>query len=85
MAKAEPLEITAIALTNDYQATDDMNMADVAQLVRATGCGPVGRGFETHHSPHMRGRRITANIPAFQASDESSILSARTTGYYENQ
>lgn len=26
----------------------------------------------------MRGRRIMANMPAFQASDESSILSART-------
>lgn len=25
-----------------------------------------------------RGRRIMANMPAFQASDESSILSART-------
>lgn len=29
-------------------------MADVAQLVRATGCGPVGRGFETHHSPQVK-------------------------------
>jgi hypothetical protein len=26
----------------------------VAQLVRAPGCGPGGRGFETHHSPHLR-------------------------------
>lgn len=25
----------------------------VAQLVRAPGCGPGGRGFETHHSPHI--------------------------------
>ncbi len=25
----------------------------VAQLVRAPGCGPGGRGFETHHSPHF--------------------------------
>ena len=25
----------------------------VAQLVRALGCGPGGRGFETHHSPHL--------------------------------
>ena len=23
----------------------------VAQLVRAPGCGPGGRGFESHHSP----------------------------------
>lgn len=26
-------------------------MANVAQLVRASGCGSEGRGFETHHSP----------------------------------
>jgi hypothetical protein len=28
---------------------------------------------------HIRGRRIMANMSAFQANDESSILSARTT------
>lgn len=22
-------------------------------MVRATGCGPVGRGFKSHHSPHF--------------------------------
>ncbi len=27
------------------------NMVNVAQLVRATDCGSVGRGFETHLSP----------------------------------
>ncbi len=27
-------------------------MADVAQLVRASGCGSGGRGFESHRSPH---------------------------------
>lgn len=26
-------------------------MAIVAQLVRASGCGPEGRGFESHRSP----------------------------------
>ena len=26
-------------------------MADIAQLVRATDCGSVGRGFETRCSP----------------------------------
>ena len=26
-------------------------MEDVAQLVAASGCGPEGRGFESHHSP----------------------------------
>lgn len=27
-------------------------MVDVAQLVRAPGCGPGGRGFDPHQSPH---------------------------------
>ena len=27
------------------------HMANIAQLVRATVCGTVGRGFETHYSP----------------------------------
>lgn len=26
-------------------------MVSVAQLVRASGCGPEGHGFEPHHSP----------------------------------
>jgi len=29
-------------------------MANVAQQVRALDCGPGGRGFEPHHSPHDR-------------------------------
>jgi len=28
-------------------------MADVAQLVRAPGCGSGGRGFETRRLPHL--------------------------------
>ena len=27
-------------------------MATVAQLVRASDCGPEGRGVESHQSPH---------------------------------
>ena len=27
--------------------------ASVAQLIRASGCGPEGRGFDPHHSPHV--------------------------------
>ena len=26
-------------------------MVSVAQLVRASGCGPEGRGFKSHRSP----------------------------------
>ena len=28
------------------------HMVGVAQLVRASGCGPEGRGFDSHRSPH---------------------------------
>ena len=28
-------------------------MVGVAQLVRAPGCGSGGRGFKTHHPPHL--------------------------------
>ena len=27
-------------------------VVSVAKLVKALGCGPGDRGFETHHSPH---------------------------------
>ena len=37
-------------------------MVDVAQLVRASGCGPEGRGFEPHHPPHLTLIRIYVNI-----------------------
>lgn len=32
-------------------------MVTVAQLVRASGCGPEGRGFESHQSPHKDNRK----------------------------
>jgi hypothetical protein len=28
-------------------------MADVAQLVRASGCGSEGRGFDSRRLPHL--------------------------------
>ena len=30
-----------------------IGMASLAQLVRASDCGPEGHGFESHSSPHM--------------------------------
>ncbi len=36
-----------------------VDMAGVAQLVRAPVCGTGGRGFETRHSPH---KTLTMNI-----------------------
>ncbi len=31
-------------------------MVGVAQLVRAPDCGSGGRGFDSHHSPHVEVR-----------------------------
>ena len=33
-------------------------MAGVAQVVRAPGCGPGGRGFKSHFSPHFMKKPI---------------------------
>ena len=35
-------------------------MVDVAQEVRATDCGSVGRGFETHRPPAIFGKSLQA-------------------------
>ena len=34
----------------------------VAQLVRAPGCGPGGRGFEPHQPPQQKNTRTECNI-----------------------
>ena len=45
-------------------------MVGVAQLVRAPGCGPGGRGFKSHHSPNIIGvQRSPVNAPALGAGD----------------
>lgn len=45
-------------------------VVNVAQLVVALGCGPGGRGFESHHSPHpwKRNFRPLPEIPFFIAT-----------------
>ena len=58
-------------------------MAGVAQLVRASDCGPEGRWFETSHPPHKASNkaseyRTTASIQVFQTWDEVSTTSTRT-------
>lgn len=40
-------------------------MVDVAQSVRAPGCGPGGRGFKSPHSPHIMSRAIVARDSLF--------------------
>jgi Nucleoside 2-deoxyribosyltransferase len=52
--------------------------APVAQLDRAMGFYPTGRGFESLRVHHICGRSTTVSIQVFQTWDESSILSART-------
>ena len=42
----------------------------VAQLVRASGCGPEGRGFEPHQSPHLF-RALVAQLD--RATDFGSV------------
>ena len=56
-------------------------MVGLAQLVRASDCGPEGRPFKSDIPPH-RGHRIAVNIQVFQTWDESSTLSARTKYYF---
>ena len=57
-------------------------MVDVAQLVRASDCGPEGHQFDPGIPPHvynLRGCSTAVSIQVFQTWDESSILSTRTT------
>ncbi len=53
-------------------------MVDVAQSVRAPGCGPGGRGFKSHRSPFLaiefpcRVRLAWSRTPAFHAGNTGS-------------
>ena len=61
---------------------DCVNMVIVAQLVRAPGCGPGGRGFESLHSPHffaqILGKKIT-KPQGFTSQCEAQLHSKGTT------
>ena len=37
-------------------------MANVAQLVTASGCGSEGRGFDPHHSPQIKYIQLLTNL-----------------------
>ena len=43
----------AIPLHNSLALRASEDMVGVAQLARATGCGPVGRGFESLYPPQF--------------------------------
>lgn len=49
-------------------------MVFVAQLVRASGCGPEGRGFETHQTPQIYSSRYR-NASRCVLGSESSLAS----------
>ena len=65
-------------------------MVGVAQLVRAPGCGPGGRGFDSHHSPHILALQ-RFNGPIAQLAEhrtlnpqvEGSIPSGRTLDEFQ--
>ena len=53
----------------------DKMMVDIAQLVRAPGCGPGGRGFESHYSPHNEIKDLHKGVsPSGKATDFDSVI-----------
>ena len=49
----------------------------IAQLVRVPGCGPGGRGFEPHYSPHFFRCRMQGTVgvsPSGKARDFDSRI-----------
>ena len=47
-------------------------MVGIAQLVRVPGCGPGGRGFESHYSPHFTDSAYDGVSPSGKAPDFDS-------------
>ena len=47
-------------------------MVGIAQLVRVPGCGPGGRGFEPHYSPHFTDSAYYGVSPSGKAPDFDS-------------
>ncbi len=48
-------------------------MVDLAQLVRVPGCGPGGRGFESHIPPHLTFISVGVS-PRGKAKDFDSFI-----------
>ena len=50
-------------------------MVGIAQLVRVPGCGPGGRGFESHYSPHLilQSGKTMGCSQAVKATDFDSV------------
>ena len=61
-------------------------MVGVAQLVRAPGCGPGGRGFKSHHSPRIFSGYSVVRLTRLLWEQEigSSNLSTPTPEKYQD-
>jgi hypothetical protein len=44
--------VTVFKLVWKREPEMNADVANVAHLVRASGCGSEGSGFDPHHSPH---------------------------------
>ena len=59
------------------------NTVGLAQMVRASDCGPEGRRFDPDIPPHKKCECSTAvSIQVFQTWDEGSTPSTRTIFYF---
>ena len=50
-------------------------MVGIAQLARASGCGPEGRGFEPHYSPQKRKKGTKRCLFCVSGVSNGAILS----------
>ena len=55
------------------RSSDLGSMVGIAQLVRVPGCGPGGRGFESHYSPHPLPAALGCG-QAVKATDFDSVI-----------
>ena len=56
-------------------------MVGVAQLVRAPGCGPGGRGFKSHHSPSFK-KGVVFRSNEFYIFAAFTLPSSRGLGHW---
>lgn len=58
-------------------------MVGIAQLVSVPGCGPGGRGFESHYSPHTRkSAKIDINCAKSQKKQSYFVAKQCNKWYY---
>ena len=59
-----------------FESLKARHVVGIAQLVRVPGCGPGGRGFEPHYSPHFfaAGCRDVGVSPSGKARDFDSRI-----------